>query len=58
MVLVTMHVGMELVAISVTAYLMIKSGVHKRLLERPRFGVCPSCGRERTSTVCQTCARR
>jgi hypothetical protein len=53
-----MHLAFEVAAVGAAAYLMIRSGLQSRLLERPRFGVCPSCGRKRVRGVCDTCTRR
>ena len=52
------HPPLDIVAVSVTAFLMIASGLQSRLLERTRSGVCPACGRKRVRGVCDACSRR
>ena len=40
-------------------YLMVTSGLHKRLLRWSRAGrICPSCGRELDARVCPFCSTR
>jgi hypothetical protein len=40
------QIALALVVTSGAGFLMVASGVHKRLLERPQARLCASCGRE------------
>jgi hypothetical protein len=49
------------IAISATCgagFLMVSSGLHKRMLERPTLGVCRKCGRRLERRDCEHCSRR
>jgi hypothetical protein len=51
------HLSVELAAMSAALFLMIRSGLHSRLLERTKFRNCPACGRPRSRGVCDFCSR-
>jgi hypothetical protein len=52
-----MQLSVELTTMGAAAFLMIRSGLHSRLLERSRYGICPSCGRTKNRGVCEVCSR-
>ncbi|MDP9231402.1 MAG: hypothetical protein M3O73_01410 [Actinomycetota bacterium] len=53
----TIQLTAALAATTGAGFLMIVAGVQKRVLEhRERRRICPSCGRELTSRVCNRCA--
>jgi hypothetical protein len=48
--------NIAILAVLTSGYLMVASGVHKRLLEwRRSTRLCPSCGRAITTRVCSFC---
>jgi len=49
------HLAVAAVATLAAGWLMIVAGLEKRLLERRRRRVCPSCGRELRTRVCPGC---
>jgi hypothetical protein len=52
-----MQLSVQMAAMGAAAFLMVKSALHSRLLDRTRSGICPSCGRQRTRGVCDFCTR-
>lgn len=54
----TIQLALVISATCCAGFLMIMSGVQKRLLERPGFGVCPACGRRVRHRGCDACRRR
>jgi hypothetical protein len=53
----TPHVATSLVSMTVAVALMIRSGVHKRLLERRHEARCAACGRRLHGRACDACSR-
>jgi hypothetical protein len=51
------QVSVEIAAMSAAAFLMVRSGLYSRLLERTKFRNCPACGRPRSRGVCDFCSR-
>ena len=51
----TFHLMIVYGATTAAGYLMMASGIFKRLLDRPRGRVCPTCGRDITQRVCGFC---
>jgi hypothetical protein len=52
------HLIAEVATIGGAAYLMVRSGLQSRLLERHGSGMCPSCGRRLVRGACESCSRR
>jgi hypothetical protein len=53
----TPHVVTSLASITVAFALMIRSGLHKRLLERRHESRCAACGRRLQGGACAACSR-
>jgi hypothetical protein len=53
----TPHVVTSLASMTVAAVLMIRSGLHKRLLDRRHEARCAACGRRLHGGACDACSR-
>ena len=42
-------------ATTIAGIMMVRGGLHKRMLERRHARTCPSCGRRITARVCEVC---
>jgi hypothetical protein len=54
---VTPHVSATFASMALAAVLMLRSGWHKRLLERRDAARCASCGRPLRRGACDACVR-
>ena len=52
----SIQLALGMSATCTAGFLMIASGLQKRLLERSTFGVCPRCGRRLNRRVCDVCS--
>jgi hypothetical protein len=58
MVAISTQLALEVSVTCAAGFLMIVSGLQKRLLERPTFGICPTCGRRLHRRRCDVCSNR
>jgi hypothetical protein len=54
----TIQLALVISATCCAGFLMIVGGLQKRMLERPGFGVCPTCGRRLQHRACGACRHR
>jgi len=57
-VAMSIQLALGMSATCAAGFLMVASGLQKRLLERTTYGVCPSCGRRINRRVCDACSSR
>jgi len=55
-VAMSIQLAVGISATCAAGFLMVASGLQKRLLERSTFGVCPRCGRRLNRRVCDVCS--
>ena len=58
MVAMSIQLALGMSATCAAGFLTVASGLQKRPLERPTYGVCPTCGRKRNRRVCDARSSR
>ena len=55
--MLSMQLAVGMSTTCAAGFLMVASGLKKRLLERPMHRICPTCGRHLEHRVCDVCSR-